>query len=361
MTSQLPPAWPKRQTIGPQPNARPAPGIQIEQEMLDRAATYREHGQIREAEQLCIKVLTANPRNPQALFLSGTLALDLDDTELAVLLLNRALNEKPDDPYYHLALAATHQRINEFEVAARHFHRALALKPDLVGAFCGLGANYVKSGKAELALPLYEEALKIDRDHKAAAVGYADALISLGRSDEALPYLKDAIAQRKFAPLAYSIFADTRTFTTEPAELRSILADLADPRLPPAEASHLHHAAGKILNDLKRYGEAVDQFQKAKNLAGHDFDIEAYRGWVDSMIDLFSPALLKAKAGLGEPSEVPSSSLACHDPGRRSPSRFAPAIRTSTARESSPSLRAPRSQSVIPSNRWPPSANRSPT
>ena len=50
------------------------------------------------------------------------------------------------------------------------------------------------------------------------------------------------------------------------------------------------------------------------------------------MIDLFSPALLKAKAGFGDPSEVPSSSLACHGPERRSPSRFAPAIQTSMVR-----------------------------
>ena len=141
MTSRLPPAWPKHLKVAPQPECEAAARHQVEQEMLDRAATYREQGQFREAEQLCVTVLTGNPRNPQALFLSGTLALDLDDTELAVLFSSRALQEKPEDPYYHLALAATHQRINEFELAARHFHRALALKPDLVGAFCGLGAT----------------------------------------------------------------------------------------------------------------------------------------------------------------------------------------------------------------------------
>src|SRR6187200_1464918 len=104
MNRPMPPAWPKRPMGASQPAAKPASRNQAEQEILDRAATYRERGQFREAEQLCVKVLKANPRNAQALFLSGALALDLDEPDLALLYLNKALKEKPADPYYHLAL-----------------------------------------------------------------------------------------------------------------------------------------------------------------------------------------------------------------------------------------------------------------
>ena len=228
-----------------------------------------------------------------------------DDTDLAVQFLDRAIKENPKDPYFHLALAAAHEKASEFEPAIKHFRRALALKPNLVGALCGLGITHVKAGSAELALPFFEKALKIDRDYRAVRIGYADALTSLGRMDEAVAYLKETIGRRRYMPAAYNAFAGTRKFSSEPAELKSILAELADPALSPIEANQLHHAAGKILNDLKRYDEAVDHFQTAKVITGHDFDIEAYRGWVDSMIDLFSPALLKTKAGLGDPSEVP--------------------------------------------------------
>ena len=237
MKNRLPPAWSKHLKSAPQPAARPMPRDQTDDEMLERAATYREKGQFREAEQLCFRVLRLNPHNPQALFLAGMLALDVRRRDLAVLYLNRAIKEKPKDPYFHLALAAAHQKASEFELAIKHFHRALALKPNLVGALCGLGLTHVKSGRAELALPFYEKALKVDRDSKAVRIGYANALTSLGRMDEAVAYLKEAIGQAQVYARAYSVFADTRKFSSEPAELKSILAELADPALSPIEAT----------------------------------------------------------------------------------------------------------------------------
>jgi tetratricopeptide (TPR) repeat protein len=305
MKNRLSPAFSKHLKPAPQPVARPAPRVQNNDEMFERAKAHREKGELREAEQLCFRLLKLNPNNPQALYLAGMLALDVQDDDLAFQFLHRAIKEKPKEPYFHLALAAAHENAGEFEPAIKHFHRALALKPNLVGALCGLGLTYVKSGNAELALPFYEKALKFDRDYKAARMGYANALTSLGRMDEAVACLKEAIGRRRQMPWAYNAFAGTRKFSSEPAELKSILAELNDPALPPTEANQLHHAAGKILNDLKRYDEAVDHFQKAKIVSGRDFDIEAYRGWVDSMIDVFNPAMLKARADFGDSSEVP--------------------------------------------------------
>jgi tetratricopeptide (TPR) repeat protein len=122
---------------------------------------------------------------------------------------------------------------------------------------------------------------------------------------EAAVYLKEAIARRKFMPAAYSALATSTKFSHEPPELKSIITELANPALAPIEAMHLHQAAGKILDDINRYDEAIDHFQKAKRVSGHDFDIAAYRRWVDAMIDRFSPALLAEKADLGDPTEVP--------------------------------------------------------
>jgi hypothetical protein len=67
----------------------------------------------------------------------------------------------------------------------------------------------------------------------------------------------------------------------------------------------MHHAAGKILNDLGRNDEAIDHFQTSKLASGHSFDVKAYAHRVDSLIAAFTPALLKSKEGFGDLSEVP--------------------------------------------------------
>ena len=71
------------------------------------------------------------------------------------------------------------------------------------------------------------------------------------------------------------------------------------------DAYQLHHAAGKILNDLKAYDEAMEQISLAKRSAGFDFDIEAYRAWVGSMIGMFPHSLRDGRGDFGNPSPAP--------------------------------------------------------
>jgi tetratricopeptide (TPR) repeat protein len=284
---------------------RPPANVQNHDETLKRAREHREKRQLREADRLCARVLAASPNNPQALFLAGQLALDIENADLAIEYFEKAIEQKPKDPYFHLTLAETRSGVNETELAIKHFRRALTLKPDLVKALCGLGRAYVALGQAELALPFYEKALRIDRDHTGVRIGYADALTSLGRMDEATTYLKETIRRRKDLGPAYNALVATHKFSGEPDELKSIVDELAGPALSRADASQLHYAAGKILNDLGRYPEAIDHFQRAKTVAGDSFDVGAYRSWVDSMIDVFNPDMLKALPPLGDPSDLP--------------------------------------------------------
>ena len=48
---------------------------------------------------------------------------------------------------------------------------------------------------------------------------------------------------------------------------QAILAKAEEPGLGPADRMYLHHAAGKILNDIGRYDEAIDHFQAGKSAA----------------------------------------------------------------------------------------------
>ena len=204
-----------------------------------------------------------------------------------------------------MSLGETYLKVGEHEYAVRHLQRACELKPNLVEALCGLARAYVEFDKADIALPLYEQALRIDGNHPLVRTSLARTLIGLGRMDEARVYLKEAIQRRLDMPAAYSALMHTRKFTHEPPELASILRELADPRVPPDLAQPLHQAAGKVLDDLQRYDEAMEHFQKAKRGAGYDFDIQSYRHRVDSIINFFSPEMLAARTGYGNPSEVP--------------------------------------------------------
>ena len=53
-----------------------------------------------------------------------------------------------------------------------------------------------------------------------------------------------------------------KKFTSNPSELDEIIHELENAELAEGQKGSLHYAAGKVLNDLKRY-EAVGHFNRA--------------------------------------------------------------------------------------------------
>ncbi|ARP66514.1 sulfotransferase [Mesorhizobium sp. BR1-1-3] len=316
MNNRLPPAWSKHIKPGPAPKAKgpilkptmsqgnAQSRAQADEALLNQAYALQQAQRLDEAQDLCLRVLARTPNHPLALYILGTLYQRYDD-EMALRYFARAVGEEPKNPYYHLSLGEAYVKVSEYSPAIKHMLYALELQPGLIEVLCALGRAYTKFDKPDMALPLYEKALKINRDHPKVRAGLASALSGLGRMDEAAAFLKEAIGRRIDVPAAYNDLVQTKKFTEEPEELQSILRELGNPKLDPDGAYKLHHAAGKVLNDLKRYSEAFDHFNRAKRASGYTFDINLYRRWIDSLIETFTPDFLAARAGYGNPSEVP--------------------------------------------------------
>jgi tetratricopeptide (TPR) repeat protein len=317
MNSRLPPAWAKHLKTQSAAKAIPPkaalpdtklqaapPRGQADDMLLRHALELQRAEQLPEAEELCLRVLNRTPNHPLALYILGTLGIGYDD-EKSLRYFARAVGEEPENPYYHLSLGETYLRLSEFSLAIKHIQQALELKPDIVEALCSLGDAYNAFDKGEMALPLFEKALKINRNHPAARLGLPHTLASLGRMDEAGTLLKETIEERIAVPAAYSALVQTRKFTKEPSELAAILTELRDTSHGSEGAAALHYAAGKVLNDLRLYKEAMDHYKAGNQAGGNKFDLEGYRRWVDAIIETFTPELFASRAAYGNPSELP--------------------------------------------------------
>ncbi|TPN76098.1 tetratricopeptide repeat protein [Mesorhizobium sp. CU2] len=313
MSNRLPPAWSKhlkaRSASGNQPPKTTQPKVsqpsleQANDTLLRQALTLYRDNKVLEAEALCRRVLAQSPRNHLALYLLGTFASGLDD-EMAIRCFERALKEAPRNPQYHFTLGEAYLKVGEHPDAVRHFGLACELKPGWADALCALGKANAEFGKADIAIPLYRRTLEIDDSHPLARVELANALVGLGRMEEAAKYVREAISRRQNIGAAYNSLVGIRKFSGEPEELQSILTEIEKPALDGKTIRLLHYAAAKILNDLRRYEEAMFHARKAKELLPR-LNIDEYRRSVDFMIDLFSPEMLAARVGYGSASEVP--------------------------------------------------------
>jgi tetratricopeptide (TPR) repeat protein len=304
MATQLPPSWTKH--IRPAPAAA-QPMKQVENPMLSLQAgvALQRQGKFLDAERIYQHVLQREPENAEALHLMGTLALEAEEKDLAIEYFEKAVRRKPRDAHFNTNLGNTYLDVGAFEEALKYLRKANDLKPNLVEALCGIARTYVKLNRAEMAIPFYEKALKFNRSHPQVCLGMANTFINLGRMDEGVALLNETIARNVNVSSAYGALASSRKFSGVVPELDRILQLLADPLVRPGDASHLHHAAGKILNDLKRYDEAMNHYEQAKLIAGRRFKISEYRKFVDEMIAVFTPMLMLSKQGMGDPSHVP--------------------------------------------------------
>ncbi len=279
--------------------------IETDEQAIRLAKQYQKQGLHKEAKRLCLLVLNRSPKNFDALYLAGTLALDIKTNDVAAQFLSQAALVNPTHAFTHLILAETYDKLYETDAAIIHFKNVLKLKPNMVAGLCGLGRTYIRTGHADLALPLFEKAHLIDPNHKAVNVGLGEALINLGRMEEGSKYLKASIRNRHSVGWSWSTLATAKKFSGDAPELELIRQDLAAPDLTVDDKSQLHFAAGKILNDLKRYDEAMGEYNTGKKIRGHDFDVDAYRRWVDAMTGLFTAEMFRDHAGIGDPTEVP--------------------------------------------------------
>jgi tetratricopeptide (TPR) repeat protein len=303
--SKLPSAFSKYLKPVARPQASAAATKSTIESVLQRAEEHLDKGEIKQAEHLCMTVLTKAPDNTKALMFAGRLAQDVGDIGLALVFLRKAMLRQPKSLQSHLVIAAAYFDAREYDNAIEHFQQAFLLKPDMKAELGALARAYTAAGKAELAVPLLEKAIKLLPDHPSLRLDLANAMIGLGRMDEAAEALRENIARGHRLGPSYRALADTRKFSGEPDELQAIANALARPGIVGNDKMQLHHAAGKILNDVGRHADAIDAFQESKAASGVDFDLQAFRRRVDALIASFTPALLKSKTGLGDPSEVP--------------------------------------------------------
>jgi len=178
-------------------------------------------GELAEAEQAYRRVLDANPRNPQALYLSGVVTGQLGRSHEAIELLQRAISLEPDHSQAISELAKLFRETGQLEASAETLRELILLRPDLGELHSNLGIVLRGLGKPEEAVAACEKAVELSPDSALAHFNLGDVLKGLHRFEEAAAAYRGAIALRPEMTEAYPNLA---------AALRNIdeLDDAAD-------------------------------------------------------------------------------------------------------------------------------------
>ncbi|MGJ7918498.1 tetratricopeptide repeat protein [Massilia sp. LXY-6] len=164
--------------------------------LLGRAVALHQQGLLEQAQALYEQVLAADPRQFDALHLSGVIARQRGDAARAVDLIRAALQVDAHQARAHCNLGAALQDLGQADAALQSYETALRLDPRYALAWNNRGNTLRRLQRLPEALDSYERALAQQSNYPEAWCLRAIVLNDLGRHADAAASAEQALAGR---------------------------------------------------------------------------------------------------------------------------------------------------------------------
>ncbi|HEY1544720.1 MAG TPA: sulfotransferase [Xanthobacteraceae bacterium] len=264
-------------------------------------------GRLSDATQSYRRALDLNPGNAQAWCNWGTALASLGELGEAEDKLRRAVGLDARFVEAHSQLGHTLRRLGRLDAAEDMLRRALALDPNSAPAHANLGGLLLDGGRPSEAAAAFARAVALKPDFAAAHNNLALALKEVGRLEEAGRAAEQAIRLAPRRAAYYANLADVRTFATGDPHAAMLEALAQEATLPADERIHLHFALAKAYDDMGRPDAAFTQLRAGNALKRQAiiYDEATTLTRLERTRALFTPELIAARQGAGEPTRRP--------------------------------------------------------
>ncbi len=242
--------------------AEPTPG-----DLLDRATAALESGRADEALALCDRRMRFDPRDPEALHLSGLAHHLLGRHDEAVQRLEEAIRQRPENAAYHEKLGGVFVALKRFAEAEACLRRAVEIAPANTRARAVLGDLLLRVGRLDEAAACYQELLGTDAASASVLLNLGIVRTRQGRYADAAEILR---AAARAAPQDAGFWARLGAAHLKSDSNKEALAAFDEAlRLDGRHARALTGRARALFN-LRRGDAAVAAFEAAAAAAPDD-------------------------------------------------------------------------------------------
>jgi len=215
--------------------------------LLAEALAHHRDGRLDRADALYRHVLRADPRQPDALHLSGLIAHGRGDETRARSLIETAIAADPRAPAYPNSLGVVLLALDRPGEAEHWFRRALALDPVYPEALNNLGNALQQQDRPDEAVEAYDRATEARPDYAEAWCNRGRALHLTERPRDAVASFRRALALRGDWSKAHRYLGDALAAAgdrdgAEAAYRRAIDLDGRDSEAPAALAGLLERS-----------------------------------------------------------------------------------------------------------------------
>ena len=237
-----------------------APELNLAAQRLAQATALHHSGELERAQSLYHSLLAEQPEHPDALHLLGVIALQQQQAQHAIDLMDRAIALAPERSDFVSNRGLAWQALGQRQHALRDFERAVALDPASASAHYNLGTAQQHVQQHATALQSYDRALALAPEFADAWVNSGVVLQELGQWQQAAERYAAAL---RFAPdqaNAHSNLAVAlQALGRQDAALACCERAVA---LQPQSAQH-HYNLGNVLRELGQFGAAIAAYDRA--------------------------------------------------------------------------------------------------
>jgi predicted O-linked N-acetylglucosamine transferase (SPINDLY family) len=232
-------------------------------EALTQAVACHQAGQLPQAEQIYRQILQADPQNADAWHLLGVIAAQLDNHEVAIEHIRRAIELNPRATVFHANLGAAYQKLKRIDEAVNSYRRALELNPTNAEAHNNLGVALHGQGDLAAAEACFRRALEQNANYADAHANLGNVLQALGKPAEALASHQRAAQLRPgLAEAQHGIGMALK----ELGRLDEAAAAYRRALSLKENAPETHNNLGVVLKDCERLDEAAAAYRRALEL-----------------------------------------------------------------------------------------------
>jgi len=278
---------------------------QLHARLIERGIALYNQRQFPDAERCFQTVLQADAQHPDALHMMGLLAIEANQFTVAIDYMQRAVKRLPKQPMYLNNLGNAFILSHQPAVALPYLRKAVKLSPRYAEAHNNLGRAYRALSQPDDARKCFARALSLEPGFIRAEAALGEMLVEIGETVEAAQVFRSILKREPYNVQALGGLSGVLKFTGDDPELANIETALANPALIPDHRVILHHAAGKINNDLGRYDQAMEHYFAGKRTSGLKFPIELHQRSYAALQKHFTRARLLLPQATGSQSDVP--------------------------------------------------------
>ena len=245
--------------------------------LLKQAVSLHQRGQIDEAATIYEKILDIQPKNSNAYFLLGMVAIKKGHQLNAIKLFSQSIQYTPMNTKALHARGNVRRETDDLSGAIDDYSKAISNDPTLHLAYSDLGVTYAKMGLFKEAHASYQAAVELDPKNANHLSNLAAALIELEQYEKALIIINRALS---ITPNVAQYRNNYGIVLQKTNRLEESLCEFNTAiRLNPLHPETLNNRAVTLIK-LKQMHEAIKSLDACLNLEPNYADAHNNRGLV---------------------------------------------------------------------------------